>query len=184
MPAHEDTGYIEQLFDWDFFNEEVSYKIYTTAAELGVLCTWSKARSKDAHLNWLQDLRRLEEMEDEIGKPDHIKCASHLIYWLRRMSPISSFTIDEGCSDTDPSVEFLLKYGREYLAFNFGYEIARTYECNIKHRNLGPESFSLQSSMSDVKSNDFVICVSHVLKLKNISPHAITIILKAVFLRP
>jgi hypothetical protein len=165
----------------EVFVEEIHSAFYTESERLGVLPHWSKARAYDVRFHWLQDLERIEHVEDRITRADHLKCAAHLIFWLRRHSPVDNFAWDDPLSS---SKEFMLKYGREYLAFDFGYRAAQVYEIAVNGRNLPDTSFPIKSSLPGVPKNDFVESVVHVLKSKSISPHALFILLKAIFLRP
>ncbi|NEU96331.1 hypothetical protein [Bradyrhizobium uaiense] len=177
------TGdFFDRIQDKATFLEEVHLDFYTRSEEMGALPHWNKAKALDAYFQWKQDLERIQLVEKNVKTPDHIKCAAHLIYWLRRYSPVNDFAFD---GPTDEAREFLLKYGREYLAFDLGYRAAQFYECKIFGRDLPEEtSFSLDSKLPGVGRNDFINSVTHVLKLKMVSPHALTILLKAVFLRP
>lgn len=182
-----EDDYITNLLEKEYFLKEVEENFYSKAEDMGVLVSFHKGRALDVLLQVNHDLRRIEDRESKVSLPDHIKVAALTMYWLRRISPVSRFTINteiHGISESTPSVEFMMKYGREYLAFDFGYKLAHHYECNIEDRSLPENSFSLNSSFDDVPKNDLVEMVVHVLKLKNVSPHALILLLKAIFLRP
>lgn len=92
--------------------------------------------------------------------------------------------MQEGVPETasDKSVEFMLKYGREYLAFTLGYNVAKHYEIQIN--DLDANAFSLQSKFESVPKNDLLDTLVHAMKIKMISPQGLLITLKAIFLRP
>lgn len=176
------TGdFFERIQDKETFELEIFHDFSDRAEEMGVMFHWNKRNALDAYFEWTQDLRRLDAVEQKLERPDHLKCAAYLIHWLRRSSPVTNFVYE---GEIDEGKEFMLKYGREYLAFDLGYRAAQLYERKVNSRNLPEEAFSLQASMEDVKPNDFIETVSHVLKLKMVSPSAILLVLKAVFLRP
>ncbi|MGE8131500.1 hypothetical protein ACQKQD_31520 [Methylobacterium sp. NPDC080182] len=176
------TGdFFERIQDKDVFEAEIYRDFYDRAEEMGVLFYWNKRNALDGFFEWSQDLRRLDFIEKKLQRPDHLKCAAYLIYWLCRSSPVSNFVFEDGLDDAK---EFMLKYGREYLAFDFGYRAAQLYERKVNGRDLNEDSFPLHSSLDDVARTDFIETTCHVLKLKTVSPSAILLILKAIFLRP
>jgi hypothetical protein len=176
------TGnFFDDIHDKTVFLDSIHSDFYDRSIEMGVEPHWNRGRALDAYFQWLQDLSRIEAVEEKVDKADHLKCAAHLIYWLRRSSPIDEFVYD---GELDESKTFMLKYGREYLAFDLGYRAAQVYEISIRGRNLPDDSFSLVPALSDVPRNDFIETMVHVLKTKNVSPHAIFLVLKAIFLKP
>ncbi|TCP80812.1 hypothetical protein C8J31_11452 [Rhizobium sp. PP-CC-2G-626] len=171
------------------FLELIHIDFHRRAEEMKVEFHWNSGRAQDAFFQWRQDLERIQLVEERVAKPDHLKCAAHLIYWLRRSSPVNEFSYDtyEGFDLDAPenaSIRFMLLYGREYLAFDLGYRAAQLYETKVNGRELPPEAFAPRSALPDVPPNDFLETVVHVLKMKNVSPHAIFLVLKAMFLRP
>ena len=154
---------------------------------MGFEIHFNKALALDAYFQWMQDIQRIRSFEEEVTEPDHIKKCAHLIYWLRRNSPVNDLVLggeDVPADIPDESVKFMLLYGREYLAFDFGYRIAKLYERSINGRNLPESAFSLQSDFADVADHDFLKTVVHVMKTKMISPQSLVIALKGAFLRP
>lgn len=175
------TGnFFERIQAKAVFLDEVHSDFYTRAEELGCHPHWNRAKAQDAYFQWMQDLERIAHVEEKVSRPDHLKCAAHLIFWLRRCSPINDFA----CEGDPAKHEFMMKYGREYLAFDLGYRVAQLYETKIFGRSLPTSSFSLQSNLPGVQANDFIETTCHVMKLKEISPHALLTTLKAIFLRP
>jgi hypothetical protein len=69
----------------------------------------------------------------------------------------------------------LLKgYANEYLAFDFGYQICAYYEIENKEKP-SPRAGSL------ALSPDYYQMISHFMKFKNVSPHAMHLIYKSLF---
>ncbi|MGO7532770.1 hypothetical protein [Rhizobium leguminosarum] len=178
--------FFERILKKEAFLELIHQDFYDRSVEMGVEPFWDKGKAQDAYFQWMQDLERIAHVEEKVTKPDHLKCAAHLIYWLRRSSPVNEFAheaVDLNAPDNERIV-FMLKYGREYLAFDLGYRAAQLYETRLGDRQLPPNAFAPRSALGDVPANDFVETMVHVLKLKNVSPHAIFLVLKAIFLRP
>lgn len=178
MPLNGD--FFDRIRTKAVFLDEVHADFYTHAEGYGCHPHWNPARALDAYFQWMQDLERLERVEGKVRRADHLKCAAHLIFWLRRSSPVNDFAVERIL----PSHDFMMKYGREYLAFDLGYRAAQLYETKIYGRTLSSDAFSLQSQLTGVKPNDFIETTCHVMKLKEISPHSILLVLKAIFLRP
>ena len=99
----------------------------------------SKPRLIEACGAWRNDLDRVASNEPNLGDGlDHLKHAGHLSFWLRRTSPLveaidttKDISDAEGYPLSDIENQFraiLLPYANEYLAFDFGYQIARYYE--------------------------------------------------------
>ncbi|WP_141699306.1 hypothetical protein [Candidatus Thiosymbion oneisti] len=178
-------GILEHIRDPETFNRVVvehADEIYQSCLLVPV---FSRARASDAYTAWENDVRRVAEF-DLGGKPlDHLKQAAHLAYWLRRMGPIidsrdSSKNIQDGAGyvdltkDQETLRELLFKYSTEYLAFDLGYQICAFYEkakagASGRNQNFAP-------------TTEYVDTVCHFLKFKNISPHALFLIYKSLFL--
>lgn len=141
-------------------------------------------RLVEAHGAWQNDLHRVEENEPELSEGlDHFKRCGHLVFWLRRMSPMVE-AIDltrnlgdaEGFPLTDHEREFrelLFGYANEYLAFDFGFQVCKFYE-----RGKADGSARAQSLNPTV---EYYRTMCHFLKYKTVSPHAIFLIYKSLF---
>ena len=145
----------------------------------------SKPRLIEACGAWKNDLDRVGSNEPNLeGGLDHLKHAGHLSFWLRRMSPLveaidltKDFADAEGYPLSDSESAFrriLLPYANEYLAFDFGYQIARYYE-------LAKEGGSSRASNMAL-SVDYYKTMCHFLKYKSVSPHALHLIYKSLFM--
>lgn len=141
----------------------------------------SKPRLLEAHRSWVDDLVRVQAREPELGDGlDHFKRSGHLAFWLRRMGPIvealdvmgmvSEPERDPLTSDQLAFRDLLFGYSNEYTAFDLGLQFCRFYEEDNPR------------SLMTIDQNYFrMIC--HFLKFKNVSPHALTLIYKSLFLR-
>ncbi len=147
----------------------------------------SGRRLRDAHTFWINDLKRLALSFKDTGRtPDYYKQAAHLAYWLRRQNPVTSyrdgFNPQDGGSD-GPTVhesevrELLRKYGGEFLAFDLGFQICDFYErMNLTNgKTEPPPAFKLD--------RDYINTMVYFLKTKNVSPHALFLVYKALFFR-
>ncbi len=178
---------LRSLEDKEVFVDFVGRAFHAMAGNFGLFVHFNMALAQDAYFQWMQDIDRVRKFEQDVNEPDHIKKCAHLVYWLRRFSPVNDFAVNdvEGNGDVDAdSYEFMMKYGREYLAFDLGYQIARHYERTINGRNLDDSAFSIQSVFPEVHSHDFLKTIVHVMKTKMLSPQSLVIALKAIFLRP
>jgi hypothetical protein len=152
-----------------------------TFAQAGLKPTLSIQRLDEAHGAWCNDLRRVEDREKNLTDGlDHYKQAGHLAFWLRRFCPV----IDSICmlNGATPNVEqeswrgYLYSYSNEHLAFLLGFNICRFYEKFRSNRYDAPRAF-------EVKVNgEYLTTICHFLKYKTVSPHAMTMIYKSIFL--
>jgi len=154
---------------------------------------------------WQKDLVRIRHVEENVGEPDHLKQAGHLAYWLRRAAPISeavpALAGDEMPVQTWPIVvqtfgsemlaerqkilrDMLLQYGNEYAAFDIGFRICRYFEAKRIERS--PDRSEGAAVPQDIRnmnpSLSYLHDVAHFLKEKNVSPHALYLIYRSLFL--
>ncbi|MEI9930702.1 MAG: hypothetical protein WDM89_09160 [Rhizomicrobium sp.] len=143
---------------------------------------FSPARLRDAHYAWRLDIKRVEATEPNLGDGlDHFKQSAHLAYWLRRKSPIVDYhdwaAEIEDLNDLYPDEverrDLLLRYGEEYLAFDFGLKICTYYEL---------ERLDNPRSSVPKLSKEYIFDVCHMLKFKHVSPHAMYLIYKSILL--
>ncbi len=177
-----DGEFFKRIKDKDTFINEVFSEFCGACEEVNLTFHWNRGKALEAFFLWEKDVALIPLRDEEIEEPCHLKHAAFLIYWLRRCSPVNEFVYE--AADFDENIEFMLKYGREFLAFDIGYRAAQVYERGINGRDLPEHAFSLSSFDTSIDSNDFIMTVTQVLKTKNVSPHAIYLVLKAVFLRP
>ncbi len=125
---------------------------------------------------------RLQSREPHLHEGlDHFKQSANLAYWLRRMSPVVEFKDFaaelEGMDDLYPDErdlrKFLTKYGTEYLAFDFGFQVCLYYQLE---RTQNPSQFS------PALSGEYLVDVCHMMKFKHVSPHAMFLVYKSIFI--
>lgn len=143
----------------------------------------SLRRLNDAHCAWLGDLTRVDDHEKALDGLDHLKQCGHLAYWLRRSAPVidyidmttSGAIAEDGDLYADEAEvrEFLDSYGNEYLAFDFGLQICSYYEM---HRTDGHAR-----AAAPALTRAYLKDVCHLLKFKNVSPHALYMVYKSLF---
>jgi len=142
-------------------------------------------RLHDAHTAWMDDLKRVGDNEPRLDQGlDHLKQCGHLAFWLRRTSPLVE-TIDltqniadaPGLPITDIEHKFrelLFAYGNEYLAFDFGYQICRYHEL--------AQPGGSQRAQTLTPTVEYYTTMCHFLKWKTVSPHAVFLIYKSLFI--
>ncbi|CAK0755644.1 conserved hypothetical protein [Azospirillaceae bacterium] len=167
----------------DLFKGEFTKYAQDVSFEARLLPVFSEYRISDAHLFWTEDLVRVERAEPDLENGlDHFKQCGHLAYWLRRMSPVIEFSdasgaYSEGASPLDKERlkfrELLYKYGMEYLAFDWAFQICRFHEKTRPDKSLRADAIQI--------SPDYAQTICHFLKRKNVSPHALFLIYKSLF---
>lgn len=168
----------------EFISFKATFEIHALEEATKALFSplFSAARLRDAHTAWRDDLLRLEEREKNLTDgADHFKQCANLAYWLRRMSPVIDYrdlaAAAEGVDDLYPDEvlrrEFMTRYGTEFLAFDFGFKICAYYELE-----------RLDNPREDVPflSQEYLTDVCHMMKFKHVSPHALFLIYKSLFL--
>lgn len=156
---------------------------YTHAlSEARLFPRFSQQSLDDAHQFWCGDISRVSDFELGGSTPDYYKQCGHLIYWLRRTSPVIEFIDDIPSIQDAPGYplseeqnayrDLVARYGNEYLAFDLGFRIARFWDAAA--RGYNEEDLLLPT--------DYIKVMVHFLKAKNVSPHAMYLILKSLFL--
>lgn len=145
----------------------------------------SELRVIEAHGAWCSDLKRVNDHEPQLGEGlDHFKRCGHLAFWVRRMGPVveaidltKSVADAEGyhlSADETAFRDLLFGYCNEYVAFDLGFQLCRYYEMAKKGGS--------QRASSIVLPEDYLRTACHFLKYKNVSPHALFLIYKSLFL--
>lgn len=141
-------------------------------------------RVVEAHGAWKEDLTRVGDREPNLDDGlDHFKQSGHLAFWLRRMSPlVEAVDLTENVADaagyplTDTEKAFrdlLFGYANEYLAFDFGFQFCKFYEMNKPDGSQRAKAIRLPM--------DYYQSTCHFLKYKTVSPHAMYLIYKSLF---
>lgn len=137
----------------------------------------------EIHGAWINDLQRISENEKNLDKGlDHFKHAGHLAYWVRRQAPVFEATdiqlnISDSpgydLSDNESALrDLLFAYLNEYLAFDLGFQFCKIHDLG----RPGSRAKEL------VLNEDYIRTMCHFLKYKNVSPHALFLIYKSLFL--
>jgi len=132
-----DSNTLRSIENKGTFVDFVGQAFHDMSMAFGLTVHFNRASTQDAYFQWMQDIERVRQFEENVSEPDHIKKCGHLIYWLRRFSPVNDFAVVdfEGTGPLDDeSFQFMMKYGREYLAFDLGYQIAKHYERTMNGR--------------------------------------------------
>lgn len=164
----------------------------------------SVAALHDAYAFIQKDIRRVSTIEYDGHPLDHFKRCGHLCYWLRRARPIADI---ETLTLLEPSMlspkeqrlrKLLLDYGNEYVAFDIGFRICRFFQAKrtdirtmllmLRTQPDGAHARDLAQSASQGRTiasfnleEDYIATMCHVLKEKNVSPHAIHMIYRSLF---
>lgn len=170
-----------RLDDREWFIGCISTQYEYEYSRLRLKVQVSRRRVEDAWDFWQDDLYRVREIEfKKKTELDHFKRAGHLTYWLRRCSPV--IVVEETETEFEnvrKLREFYYRYGCEYISFYIGFRLCRFVEAyRIRDSaartdsGLMPEDYELDA--------DFIETVSHFLKAKNVSPHALFLIFKSL----
>ena len=160
---------------------------YTEAALSGarLFPKLSRLRLVEVHGAWKRDMERVgaheKRLEDGL---DHFKRSGHLAFWVRRFTPVveaSDTMLNLGDSEGYPLDQneqafrdLLFGYTNEYLAFDLGFQFSRFYEINR-------EDATARAPLVR-PSVEYIATMCHFLKYKTVSPHAMTMIYKSLFL--
>lgn len=168
---------LAKLQDKDSFRIIVEYAFKDACKEGHIKPVFSHALMHDAWESFRWDTKRLDD--NMSSKPDHFKICGFAAYWLRRNSPVIGLKKSNTKITRDKQVKelqhLLTKYGRSFLAFHLGYEICHFYERNR-------EEGGLPGSAPRIPDADFVETLCYVMKYKNLSPHAMGMIYRSLFL--
>ncbi len=171
---------VSELADLDTFITHFAHYAANECAKLSLKPVLNKDRLRDAYVQWDMDMRRISQFELGSDKfPDELKQAGHIAYWIRRCQPVIDIVPEKETlpDKRDERYHLLLRYGNELLAFDFGFNICALRNCPIE-----PDG-SRRVSMTGI-TPDYIHTISHFMKNKSVSPHALFLIYKALFLEP
>lgn len=157
----------------------------------------SKYNVMEAHALYLKDIYRLENMENGGNPAEETKRAAFLAYWLRRLSPIHGILSRPNVSLAEDDI-FLRLYANEFCALDLAFrliryfevqKIARLIENSPKANLILDEGYQVKlEKLCDIRSyalpKDYIKDFCHLLKEKNLSPHALYVIMKSLFVYP
>lgn len=176
-----DGNTLPSLNAFDAFKSTIERHAKETTRGALLSPKFSLTRERDAHFAWLDDMARLKQYEKNLGDgPDHYKQCAHLAYWLRRQTPVIEYedwaNIQDDPNDLYPDElekrEFIAKYGAELIAFDLGFQIC-SYYCM--------ETIDAMQRDIPKLSLEYLTDVCHMLKFKHVSPHALYLIYKSLF---
>ncbi len=125
-----------------------------------------------------RDIKRLPESITNSNEPDHFKRAGYIAYWLRRYRPVIKWDDQHKDKNLSPEAErareFFNDYIHEYLAFNMGYRVSLFYAMN---------SVDSDGKIPHIIDASYLNDVCYLMKYKSISPHAMNMIYRYLFLR-
>jgi hypothetical protein len=163
-----------------FFSDYAQYVLH----QARLFPRLSHPRTVEAHGAWLNDLERVNEHEKNLGGGlDHFKRCGHLAFWVRRMGPVvesvetTSYQDSPGYDlspDEQAFRDLLFGYCNEYLAFDLGFQFCRYYEMN----KPGGSARAVRLVLGE----EYLRTTCHFLKYKNVSPHALFLIYKSLFI--
>lgn len=130
-----------------------------------------------AHEAWeayCGDVDRMQISMPNGKQPDHFKRCGCLAYWLRRNSPVIRWHEDPpSIARESPLKEWRTlfeKCGNAFLAFALGYHICHYYEA---------QKGNAPRRKPDL---DYLEDMCYVMKRKNLSPHAMGMVYRSLFL--
>lgn len=165
----------------NFFFNFVDYNFSLFAEQYKCEITTNGRRLIEAYSNWRRDTTNArQEMKIRHGSSDidHFKYAGFLAYWLRRRVVLDKIThINNPSPPFDPDYisplqEQFFHYGNEIASFLIGFHYCARFELNHE------DDIFWKYQLSD----DYILTVATLLKQKNVSPHALFLIYKALFL--
>lgn len=183
-------GIIERLEDADFFIQCMSRNYAILADKWDCWVSLGSRRFREAHNFWREDVDRVkrEDMPAETKQLDHFKHASYIAFWLRRMLPIyftNARPFDSKTAVNKENVGEFFKYGNEIIALLIGFQICLFYESSrvVEHeKGITPIYPDRAAYLRGFKFphallHDFATVLKH----KNISPHSLYLMYKALF---
>lgn len=141
----------------------------------------SRPQLKFAHKFWVQDLERLRNFSlSDSETISHYKKTAFLIYWLRRCDPIVEIYAlepeeDKNDYEKEWSEKVVKIYPGIYSSFKLGFDICRIYMADNA------------DNKDEYYANDFSVGIGyvrdicHLMKSKELSPHAMYMILLSLF---
>lgn len=145
------------------------------AATYGCEVEFSKRRLDEAHYLWLRDVERID-FGDRGNKPDAFKRAGILAYWLRRRLVIADVIPMESVAYDTPYGQarrdrFVMN-GAEIIPFLIGYNLSKYFSIALAE--------PVETRFRGALDEDFVWDVGRLLRINNVSPHALYLLYRAL----
>jgi len=198
---YDDPDLFAKLASLEAFREFVrrSYEGFFQNSRLKPLL--SNYNLSEAFASYQKDIQELGRKENEELPLERVKQAAFMAYWLRRVSPIHQIMGSLATMQALTAREdFLLRYANEYCAFSIAYQICRYVE-SMKVENVDRyvrssildeqsesgerdvREYMLHTPLAYVLPDNYVYDVCQCMKEKNVSPHALYLMLKGLFIR-
>jgi hypothetical protein len=160
----------------EWFRTAIAFAYEQIADSYGCKVHLSAARTDEARLFWMRDVGRIDLDGDTT--PDHFKQAGFLAYWLRRRVSLNHVIRQEfGSVERTLQTRFVMS-GNELCAFIVGFRICVFFV----YGRLAEEVESLEQFIDSVILDDaLVFDVAALMKNKNVSPHALYALYRALF---
>lgn len=162
------------------------------ARRYGCIVKVSERKIQNFHDLYLEERSRglAQGSPKNMRQLDHLKDAAYFCFWFRRSSPIGDVHFlsvlgersgwPEGIAPADATRDLFSLYADEVCAFVLSFWIASYFEYLLVRKEKLPELPLADTTESDtVYSHLREIC--SMLKHKNMSPHAIYLMLKFLF---
>lgn len=132
-----------------------------------------KSRLHDAWDAFRHDKEDAQSRPPEKGWPNHFQQAGILAYWLCRFAPVYDSRDLSMPPGSETLAELIKNYPSDLLAFSMGLAICHFFE---SHQNA-------PSVVPKVEENqyDYYKAICYVMKFKNLSPHAMGMIYRSLF---
>lgn len=189
MAAFEYQHIFKDLEDRDKFISILRSYFEEFFTPLGLVPSISKARLIDTYNAWHRDLFRVSQMELKGSVADHYKRAGYLAYWLRRNAPITMLVEDRsilvGAAPSEAKLNRAKRFANELTAFDVGWRLTTYFETRRADvmttlQLLGRRPVSVAEFLLP---DDFLQTICQFLKEKNVSPHALFLIYKALIIQ-
>jgi hypothetical protein len=156
-----------------WFREVISDAFNQIAGGYGCEVNLSGRRLDEARELWIADVERAK-IENSIDA-DHFKQAGFLSYWLRRRVVVAINHEIEG-ADAGTLQRDFLKYGNEICSFLTCFRLALFFEIERLHGTVRLEQLN-GIHLAPALVKDVAVLLHH----KNVSPHAMYLVYRALF---
>ncbi|TIV37024.1 MAG: hypothetical protein E5V91_19820 [Mesorhizobium sp.] len=164
----------------EWFERCIALAAHDIAQQFGCSVSLSKLRTAEARMFWSRDLKRID-FAGRGNRPDAYKRAGFLAYWLRRRIVVNETTPSPGVAYDAPGGTArranFVAYASDIVAFMIGFQLSCYYSLgnHLKDANV---SSRIQSSVEYT----YLMDVSRLMRMNNVSPHALYLIYRSIFL--
>lgn len=158
----------------DWFKNAIADACNEIASTYACEVNLASRRLEEAQDLWVDDVKRMRIDGD--GTPDHFKQAGFLCFWLRRRIILA---VNHPAPQTDNPSErqsFFIRHGNEVCAFLIAFKLCAFYQAP------GQSGVDRVKFLQSIRPDpNFLHDVAVLLFHKNVSPHALYLILRALF---